>query len=61
MKKINILFMTMAALLLVSVSASAQKLWSLEDCINYAFENNIQIKQSKLTVESSKADYLQSK
>lgn len=61
MKKRTILFTTIAALLLVSVSASAQKLWSLEDCINYAFENNIQIKQSKLTVESSKADYLQSK
>ncbi len=37
------------------------KAWSLEDCINYAFENNIQIKQSKLTVKSSEISLLQSK
>ncbi|MBN2637961.1 MAG: TolC family protein [Bacteroidales bacterium] len=61
MRKTNILFMAITGLLLISVSAAAQKIWSLEDCINYAFENNIQIKQSQLNVESSKADYLQSK
>jgi outer membrane protein len=39
----------------------AQKVWTLEDCINYAFENNIQIKQSKLRVQSIQADLKQSK
>lgn len=39
----------------------AQKVWTLEDCINYAFENNIQIKQSKLQVLSIQADLKQSK
>lgn len=61
MRKINILFAAVAALVLVSVTATAQKTWSLEDCINYAFKNNISIKQSQLNAQSSKADYLQSK
>lgn len=42
-------------------TAFAQKVWTLEDCINYAFENNIQIKQSKLQIESVQADLKQSK
>lgn len=42
-------------------TAFAQKIWTLEDCINYAFENNIQIKQSKLQMESAQADLKQSK
>lgn len=61
MRKKNLLFVAITALLMISVTATAQKRWSLEDCINYAFENNIQIKQSQLQVKSSKADYLQSK
>ncbi|MFC2107681.1 TolC family protein [Bacteroidota bacterium] len=35
--------------------------WTLEDCINYALENNIRIKQSELTTESFKTDLLQKK
>lgn len=35
--------------------------WSLEDCINYAIENNIQIKQSELGIESNEVSLLQSK
>ncbi len=38
-----------------------QRIWSLEDCVNYAIENNIQIKQSELAIESMEADLLQSK
>jgi len=51
-------------LLIFSISISslfAQKVWTLEDCINYAFENNIQIKQSKLQIQSVQADLKQSK
>lgn len=36
------------------------KAWSLEECIDYALKNNIQIKQSELSTELSKADLLQS-
>ena len=65
MRKMSILFTTLMVVIFSSFTASAQdtikKAWSLEDCINYAFENNIQIKQSKLDVEASKADLLQKK
>jgi len=40
---------------------SAQKLWTLEECINYAYENNIDIQQSVLSVNSADHDLLQSK
>ena len=46
---------------LVTYSITAQKLWTLEECINYAFENNLNIKQSVLNVESADYDVTQSK
>ncbi len=60
MKK-NLLFIFMAVFLLPGLQVTAQQPWSLEKCINYAFENNLQIKQSQLSATSSKEDYLQSK
>jgi outer membrane protein len=44
---------TLAYLLLVALFASlhAQELWTLEKCITYAYENNIQIKQSQLNTQ----------
>jgi len=33
---------------------SQQKVWSLEDCIKYAIENNIQIKQQAIQTEVQK-------
>jgi len=41
--------------------ANAQKKWTLEECINYALENNIQVKQSQLLTESDKVTALQNK
>jgi len=46
---------------IISPSLYAQKTWSLEDCIMYAFENNIQIKQQKLNSEIYKNDLFQLK
>jgi outer membrane protein len=40
---------------------SAQKIWKLEDCINYAFENNLQIKQQVLNTRYNSNNLLQSK
>ena len=52
-------------LLLIIISFShnikAQKKWTLEDCIKYALDNNIQVKQSQLSAESDKISALQSK
>lgn len=39
----------------------AQKTWTLEECILYALENNIQIKQSRLQTETAEINLLQSK
>jgi outer membrane protein len=40
---------------------SAQKVWKLEDCINYAFENNLQIKQQVLNTRYNSNLLFQSK
>ncbi len=54
-----VLFFSIAILL--SCSATAQKAWSLQECIEYALKNNIQIKQSELTAELSTVNFDQSK
>jgi len=50
MKKI-ILALTIA---ITSLSFSQEKKWTLQECVNYALENNISIKQSELDTELSK-------
>lgn len=53
--------LTLAAFLLLSSSDSiAQDEWTLDRCISYALENNIQIKQSALQQESARLDKTQS-
>ncbi len=44
---------TLAYLLLLALFATlqAQELWTLEKCINYAHQNNIQVKQSELNTQ----------
>ena len=49
-----------SAMVLMSFSANAQEEWSLEQCLSYAIENNIQIKQSGLQTESARLDKTQS-
>ncbi len=48
-------------LLLSSITLRAQETWSLEKCIKYAFDNNIQIKQQMLNVKVSEQKLMQSK
>lgn len=51
-----------ALLLITSLGTQAQgRKWTLEDCINYAIENNIQVKQSELDVEQGEVNLLESK
>ncbi len=45
----------------IATEAHTQKVWSLEDCITYAYQNNIQIKQQELNTDIKKYDLLQSK
>jgi outer membrane protein len=43
------------------VELSAQNAWTLEECINYALENNINIKRQKIAAEQAENDHQQSK
>ena len=43
-------------MILGSVSLSAQKLWTLQDCIDYAMYNNITLQKSKLSKQSATED-----
>lgn len=60
-------FITSLILLLTMVSfhAEAQEretgVWTLQDCLNYALENNIQIKKSKITQMSGEEDVKRAK
>jgi len=50
-----------SALLLFSGSILAQKVWTLEECIQHALANNIRIKQSRLDVKTGEINMLESK
>ncbi len=60
-KKTLIRFGLFFGILAISVPLPAQEPWSLEDCINHALEQNIQIKQQKLGVEVAKENLSQSR
>lgn len=52
-KLIRISILISISLILLSFDSAAQKEWSLQDCIEYALENNILIKQQELNVKVS--------
>lgn len=56
MQKIFIIFF-----LFISTNNFAQEKWSLNKCIKYALENNIQIKQQELNTKISQSNLLQKK
>ena len=45
-----------AALLACTAASAQQKAWTLKDCIEYALDNNLTVKQSSLTVEQREVD-----
>jgi len=55
------LIITVFAITYLTLSADAQKVWTLEDCINYAIENNITVKRQELNAEAAERSYFQSK
>ncbi len=61
MNRKGLFLLIVFGLLFFSVAILAQKQWTLEECIAYAYENNLYIKQSDLSVESANHDLLQSK
>ena len=58
-KKISLMLL-MSGLSLGSCFAQEKELWSLEKCINYALNNNIQIKRQELQSELSEVELTQS-
>ena len=59
MKSFRILFIFIAILCITQFSI-AQKTWSLEECINYAIENNITVKRQELNAKSADKTHFQS-
>lgn len=58
MNKICLFFI---ALVLSGNAHAQQKVWTLKDCIEYAFKNNVALNQQKLTSEITKVNYDQAK
>lgn len=55
------LFLTILFFFTGLLYAAAQKNWTLQECIEYALKNNIQIKQNELNTELSKQQLIQDK
>jgi len=56
------IIITVILTILLSISATAQeKLWTLEECVNYALENNISIKQTALNTDLANQDLVTAK
>ena len=52
---------TLFALIIIDFNSYAQEKWTLEKCINYAIENNLQIKMQDLSVRNYEQTHLKSK
>lgn len=59
--KVKYSILTAIFLLLTSTTIQSQQLWTLDKCITYAWENNIQIKQQELAIQQNENTLLQSK
>ncbi|MBU2996283.1 TolC family protein [Cellulophaga baltica] len=60
------IYLTLTALLFSVLSwaqdpIDTEKIWTLEDCITYAIENNITVKEAVLTKELTEVSYMESK
>ncbi|MBP3213879.1 MAG: TolC family protein [Bacteroidaceae bacterium] len=53
--------LTALSLLLTGGMAQAQKSWTLQECLDYALANNIQLQQKRITAASNHEDVLQSR
>lgn len=54
------LIITTTLIVTFSFVSDAQQVWTLEDCINYAIENNITVKRQELNAESASQTHFQS-
>ena len=59
-KKAYGIILMLSLFLCTGITSVGQKIWTLEDCINWALTNNLDIKNQVLTVEANKKQLLQS-
>jgi len=59
--KRNILILTLLLITSIQEISSQSKVWSLEDCINYAVTNNIGLQRQRLQNETAEANLLKSR
>jgi outer membrane protein len=58
----RLIYLIYLAIVLISGEVTAQdKQWTLEDCINYALTNNINLQRQQLLTEQAEANYLKAK
>ena len=57
----KIILLILIVFFLVQGKGLAQEEWSLDDCINYAMENNLDIESQKITTEKQRESFNQSK
>ncbi|HPR57674.1 MAG TPA: TolC family protein [Bacteroidales bacterium] len=60
MKAASVMFIVMLCISAGSINAQS-RIWTIEDCVNYAVENNLQVKQSELDVKYKEVDLLETK
>ena len=59
--RIKLLLSVITGFLLSNVSAQSDKVWTLKECVDYALENNISVKQSELDKNSATQDVIAAK
>ncbi len=60
MKKVKFIVFLFLGLSISAQSQETSKIWTLQDCIDYAWKNNINVRQSELTVLVSQLDLKES-
>lgn len=55
------LFLLLISIIFFGLNAHSQKKWTLEECINYALQHNIDLKQNKLQLDIQESNLLRSK
>jgi outer membrane protein len=61
MKLIKIFALAFISLISLSAQAQDTKKWGLEECVNYAYENSLNVRRSELTMQNNEALLKQSK
>jgi len=54
--KQRVVYLAISLLATSSLTAQEAKKWTLNDCIEYALEKNIQLQQDKISLEESDVD-----